>query len=157
MGNRATQYSHTQQAPLHYLIELAAFAALVAAWLVRGDAVAVVILATVALVALVFALAFRTLTVADEGESLSIRFGPLSLFSNRIAYADITSVRSGRSSWIDGWGIHWIPWRGWTYNVWGFDCAVLDVGGKTIRIGSDDVEGLVAFLKDHTEMSLGMF
>ena len=53
----------------------------------------------------------------------------------------------GRSSWIDGWGIHWIPGRGYTYNLWGFSCAKLDVRGRTVRIGSDDADKLVEFLK----------
>lgn len=144
------KYTHTQRAPLHYVIELAAVAALVAAWPVRGNTAAEVMFVIAAVVSLVFALAFRTLTVADEGESLAIRFGPLPLFSKRIAYADITGVEAGRSSWADGWGIHWLPGRGWTYNLWGFDCVELKAGGKTIRIGSDDADKLAAFLKDRT-------
>jgi hypothetical protein len=48
---------------------------------------------------------------------------------------------------VDGWGVHWIPGRGTTYNLWGFDCAVLLVNGRIVRIGSDDAEGLVEFLK----------
>ena len=144
-------YSHTQHAPLHYVIEIPAVAALVAAWLVRGDTVAVAILVTAAVVILVFALSFRTLTVSDEGESLNVRFGPLPLFGRRIDYTDISSATATQSSWIDGWGVHWLPKRGWTYNLWGFDCVELKAAGRTIRIGTDDVAGLTAFLNDRTE------
>jgi hypothetical protein len=39
-----------------------------------------------------------------------------------------------------------VPGRGWTYNLWGRDCAKLTVRGSTIRIGSDDVARLVELL-----------
>lgn len=93
-----------------------------------------------------FALCFRSLTVSDEGERLSIRFGPIPLFRKSIAYADITRVEPGKSSFVDGWGIHYLPGRGWTYNLWGYDCVVVYPGRKIIRIGTDDVENLVDFL-----------
>ncbi|MCA9103333.1 MAG: hypothetical protein KDA63_19395 [Planctomycetales bacterium] len=144
------RYSHTQRAPLHYVIEFWAIVALAAAWFVRDNVVVFGIVATGAAVTLLFALAFRTLTVADAGDALYIRFGPLPLFAKRFVYADIAAAEAAKSRWIDGWGIHWIPWRGWTYNLWGFDCVKLDVGGKTVRIGSDDVAGLVAFLHHKT-------
>jgi len=53
-----------------------------------------------------------------------------------------------RTRFIDGWGIHWIPWRGWTYNLWGFRCVRLKHLGRTIRIGTDDPEGLRDYLAD---------
>ena len=101
----------------------------------------------VALMLILFGMAFAQLTVQDEGEFLAIRYGPLPLFHRRIPYADIRSVEPGRSSFIDGWGIHWFPGRGWTYNLWGLDCAELSVAGRTVRIGSDDVDNLVRFLQ----------
>ena len=48
----------------------------------------------------------------------------------------MTAVEAGRSSLIDGWGIHWIPGRGWTYNLWGFGCVVIQQGKKTTRVGT---------------------
>jgi hypothetical protein len=48
---------------------------------------------------------------------------------------------------MDGWGIHYVPFRGWTYNLWGFDCVVLQLGSKTVRIGTDDADNLLAFLE----------
>ena len=94
---------------------------------------------------------FASMTVQDEGEFLAIRYGPLPVFHRRIRYADITSVEPGRSSIIDGWGIHWVPGRGWTYNLWGFQCAMLAVRGGIVRIGSDDVDNLVGFLHGKIE------
>ena len=53
-----------------------------------------------------------------------------------------------RSNVIDGWGIHWVPGRGWTYNLWGFDCVRLTLaGGRTIRVGTDDPRSLAQFVQ----------
>ena len=99
------------------------------------------------LLALAFRIVFSFMVVRDEGTHLAINFGPIPLIRRRIAYAEITSVEPGRSSLIDGWGDHWLPGRGRIYNLWGFDCVKLQMGKKTLRIGSDDVAGLVGFLK----------
>jgi hypothetical protein len=99
------------------------------------------------LVLVVFAMSFHTMTVRDEGDALLIRFGPLPLLGTRIRYAEITSVEPGQTSLIDGWGIHYIPCRGWTYNLWGFGCARLQLGNRVVRIGTDDVDNLVRFLR----------
>ncbi len=96
----------------------------------------------------IIAFSFRQLRIRDEGERLAIRFGPLPLFWKRFAYADLASVDRDKTRWIDGWGIHWIPLRGWTYNLWGFCCVRLTLrDGRTIRLGTDDPEGLVEFLR----------
>jgi hypothetical protein len=104
----------------------------------------VVLLAAGAMAGLAFC--FRSLTVADDGDRLTIRFGPVPLFRTSIPYADMTGVEAGKSTVIDGWGIHYVPGRGWTYNLWGFGCVVVYRGKTIIRIGSDDVENLVDFL-----------
>jgi hypothetical protein len=114
----------------------------------------VAILCIVAAVMFLFGFMFADLTVRDEGDFLEIQFGPLPVFCFRVRYDEIQSVERSRSSIVDGWGIHTIPGRGTTYNLWGFDCAKLDISGKTVRIGSDDVEGLVAFLKSKTKPKL---
>jgi len=141
-------YEHTQKAPLYLLVlAVAAAEAGLAVWLGQKALAAAIVLGSAASVMVLAALCFRQLTVRDEGDRLAIRFGPLPVFRRRIAYADITAVEVGRSSLIDGWGIHRIAGRGTTYNLWGFACVVLRVGGRTIRIGTDDAEALAAFLK----------
>ena len=140
-------YNHTQRAPLHYIPRTVAFACLGGAWLARNDWLAAVILCTIALTMFLLASMFTIMTVRDEGAALAIRYGPLPVFRHRIRYADITSVEPSRSALIDGWGIHWIPGRGTTFNLWGFACAKLIVRGRTVRIGSDDVTNLVAFVE----------
>jgi hypothetical protein len=90
---------------------------------------------------------FQTLTVQDAGSHLLLRYGPIPLFRKMIRYADMTGVRAGRSSLLDGWGIHYLPGRGWIYNLWGFDCVEIQLGKKVIRVGTDDPRGLAEFLE----------
>ena len=59
----------------------------------------------------------------------------------------MTGVEAGRSTVLHGWGIHYMPGEGWVYNLWGFDCVVVHLGQKNIRIGTDDVQSLAGFLK----------
>ena len=91
---------------------------------------------------------FGSLTIRDEGECLALRYGPLPIIRKRIRYADITSIEPGRTKIIDGWGIHYILGRGWTYNLWGFGCVKLTLGRKVIRLGTDDGDNLLKFLHD---------
>ena len=144
------RYQHTQRGPWHYVVVILGLAMLVAAWFVRGDPLGVTILTGLGLLMFPTAAAFAQLTVEDEGDELAVRFGPLPLFGKRIPYHRITDVAADRSSLIDGWGLHFIPGRGWTYNVWGFDCVRLCVEGKQIRVGTDDRENLLALLRSKT-------
>jgi len=94
------------------------------------------------------AVSFQTLTVRDDGDSLRIQFGPLPLLGKTIRYADIDTVTRGRTSLIEGWGIHLSPGGGWTWNLWGFDCVDFRLkDGRRTRIGTDDPAGLEEFLK----------
>jgi hypothetical protein len=40
--------------------------------------------------------------------------------------------------------------RGWTYNLWGFDCVEFQYKGRPCRIGTDDVQGLTDWLRSTT-------
>lgn len=121
---------------------------LAGAWLTSETWPVALILATVALVLMSLALMFTNLTVSDQGDYMVLRFGILGVFRKRIAYSDITAFAPAKSSLIDGWGIHMIPGRGWTWNLWGFQCVQLTVNGRTIRVGTDDVDGLIKFLTE---------
>lgn len=140
-------YEHTQRWPLRYILLAAIVAMIPLGWDKRDDAVAVIFIVVIGVGSFVTVLTLSRLTVRDEGAFLAIRFGPLPLFRKRIDYSTITRVDADRSRFIHGWGIHYIPGCGWTYNLWGFDCAKLSVGHRTIRIGSDDVDNLVIFLR----------
>jgi hypothetical protein len=142
------EYNHTQKAPLYLIFYPIVVALLVLAWVGQDQVPVVLSTLGVAATLVLVSLMFRQLTVRDEGERLAIRYGPLPVFRKLIPYSKMDLVEQGRSSVVDGWGIHWIPGRGFTYNLWGRDCAILMVEGRVFRIGSDDVENLVAFLRE---------
>lgn len=140
-------YSHTQRSPLYLLLHAISALTFAIAWFLRGDQTMLTVLLLSALVTFILGLAFKTLTITDETYSLLVQFGPIPLFWKRIDYTELTAARLGRTKFLDGWGIHWVPRRGWTYNLWGFECVELTVAGSTIRLGTDDAEHLARFLK----------
>jgi hypothetical protein len=140
-------YNHTQPGRWHYVLFTFTLAILVGSYLARSQPPLGLILLAMAAIFAFCGLLVGSLTISDEGEWLALRFGPLPLISKRVRYADITGVEIARTRIIDGWGIHYFPGRGWTYNVWGFDCVKLTLGQKIIRVGTDDAEGLAEFLR----------
>jgi len=140
-------YDHKQTGGLHLLVFATVGIMLAGAWWARGEPFAAVILAATGLCILPLAFTFQHLRVRDEGDWLAVRYGPLPLFRKRIPYAQITAAEPDRSSFLDGWGIHYVPGRGWTYNLWGYDCVKLTLGRKVIRVGTDDRDNLVVFLR----------
>jgi hypothetical protein len=150
--NQPMIYNHTQHGRRHNVLFAFTFVSLTDAWLARGEAIVVTLL----VLAVTFALCglmFGSLTIRDEGQWLALRFGLLPVFRKRIRYADITDVEVGRISILDGWGIHYFPGRGWTYNIWGVDCVKVKLGRKIIRVGTDDAEELARFLRGKTGLS----
>lgn len=93
---------------------------------------------------LVLAACFVWLETRDAVDALHVRFGPLRSFSLTVPYADVVSARRAESAVIDGWGIHYVPGRGWTWNVQGRDCVEIELAsGKRLRVGTDDPDGLL--------------
>ena len=144
-------YQHTQKAPLHLVFYPIVLATVAFAWLVPTPPPIRLLMVGLGILFLVLALMFKHLRIEDEGDRLAIRYGPLPGFRKLIRYEDISAVEPGRSSFADGWGIHYVPGRGWTYNLWGFDCAKLTVNGKIVRAGTDDLANLVEFLRTRIE------
>ncbi len=140
-------YRHEQRGFIHWILAPILLLFLVQAWITWGDPLAAILALALAAVFTVLMLSFATLTVEDEQDALAVRFGPLPLFQKRIPYSDIHSARPGKTAWIDGWGIHYIPFRGWTYNVSGMRCVVLETRKGTFRVGSDDAEALAEFVQ----------
>jgi hypothetical protein len=140
-------YHHTQRAPLCWCVYLIAVVMLGSAWALRQELVAFAVLAISALPAIIFGAAFHHLTVADEGNQLAVYFGPLPLFQKRIRYEDIRGVEIGRTTVLDGWGIHWSLRGGWVWNIWGRDCVVIRLQQGVLRVGTDDPQGLAEFLR----------
>ncbi len=144
-------YYHTQKAP--WFLLLFGFAALffTVAWVARAEAVLPAILLVSGLLMAMLGYSMQHLTVSDEGDRLAISFGPLPLFRKRILYDDIIGVEIGRTTIIDGWGIHWSPWGGWLWSLSAGKCVVIRRRRGGIRVGTDDAEGLAEFLKSRSK------
>ena len=139
-------YHKTQKSFLAWILTAASFVFLVHAWIYSSQPATYLGGLTVTIILFAVALFFSTLTIQDQGMFLTLRFGPLPLIKIFIKYSDITDAVPGRSSILDGWGIHYIPWRGWTYNLWGFKCVRIQLGKETVRVGTKDPEALAQFI-----------
>ncbi len=139
-------YRHTQRAPLCLIIYGLAIVFLALGWVLRGEPVIQWIFPPLGLVMLILAASFHHLTVEDEGDQLSIRFGPLRLFRRAIRYQDIEHAEIGQTTILDGLGIHKSFQGGWVWNIWGRDCVVLRLRNGVLKVGTDDAEQLVEFL-----------
>ena len=144
-------YHHTQRAPLCLLLYGLAITLLVLAWVLRQEPVLAWVFPITGLIVLVLAASFHHLTVADEGDHLSVSFGPLPLFRRTVRYDDIEQVEIGKTTLLDGWGIHMSLRGGWVWNLWGWDCVVLRLRNGTLRVGTDDAENLVKFLRERKD------
>jgi len=141
-----SSYSHTQRAPVCLILYGSALACFVLVAVI-GQPPGTFIGGAVGLLLALFAPCFHHLRVEDQGDLLSIQFGPIPLFRRTVRYADIQEAEVGRTLILDGWGIHYSIRGGWVWNLWGFDCVVVHFqDGKTLCIGTDDAEGLAAFL-----------
>jgi hypothetical protein len=143
-------YSHTQKAPLCWIIfggALGFFA--LAGFIDPANTALVVSDLVIGVIAALSAACFHHLAVFHQGDSLRIRFGPIPLFRRTARYADIDKVAVGRTLLIEGWGVHYSIFRGgWVWNLWGRDCVVVKwKKGSVLRIGTDDAENLARFLE----------
>ena len=138
-------YHHTQKGPWGLMCYAFAAAFLVAAISVPVLALQITFFVT-ALFMLLLGASCGYLTIEDEGDRLSVQFGPFPLFRRRIPYDDILEVETSRTTFLEGWGIHWSPWGGWVWNIWGYDCVLLRLKRGKLKIGTDDAEGLAEFV-----------
>jgi len=142
------EYSHTQKAPLCLLIYALVAVFLALGWFVQDTAPIPWLFPPIGLLMLVIAASFHHLTVENQGDVLSVCFGPIALFRKTVKYSDIVSVAVGRTLLLDGLGIHMSIRGGWVWNLWGRDCVVVSFkSGGTLRIGTDDAENLAGFLE----------
>jgi hypothetical protein len=100
----------------------------------------------VAVVLIVTAAVFSSLTVEISDGELRFHFGP-GFWRKRIPLADITAVEVTESSWWEGWGIRITP-RGMLYNVSGMDAVEIHLrSGRHFRIGTDERDALAEALR----------
>jgi hypothetical protein len=141
-----SSYRHVQRAPLCLLLYVLAAAFLVSGLVLEFEPPISWLFPPIGWMMLVLAASFHHLTVEDQDDRLSVRFGPIPLFRRTIRYADIISVETGRTSVLDGWGIHLSLRGGWVWNLWGRDCVVLQLRNCILSVGTDDAENLANFL-----------
>lgn len=143
--NNEPGYQHTQRTPLcvDLFTIVGAIFVLILVW--RKEPPMLWLLLPFGLLALTAS--FHRLTVKDQGDRLSIRFGPIPLFRRSVRYEDIEKVEVGRTLVLDGLGIHYSVRGGWVWNLWGWDCVVLHLKKGVLRVGSDDAENLARFLE----------
>ena len=138
------RYEHEQRAYLIHWIIAPLFAIAVVGMLSGGGSLAGWLV--VAITGFLFAwlaATFSVLTVIVEGDQLRLYFGR-GWPRKAIRLRDVVSVSPVRNAWWYGLGIRWIP-RGTLWNVWGLDAVELQLAsGRVFRVGTDDVEGLVA-------------
>ncbi len=93
------------------------------------------------LIALAFVFATMTITVTTSHVEWELTFG---LLRGRLSIAQIDAVSTARVTLLSGLGIR-TNGRDWLWIVSGRDVVVLQRrDGRTIRLGSDDVDGVVA-------------
>lgn len=139
-------YAHRQKGILLPILLFLSLMCLIIAFLLKDlpPSFGVLIAAAIACTVLAFAMAY--LVVEDGGDHLSVRFGPIPLFGKTIPYGEITAVDKGRSTFLSGWGIQ-LTRKGWLWNIGGFDYVYVRTDKKGTLIGTDDPDGLAAFLQ----------
>lgn len=143
-------YRHTQKAPLGLMVYAVAIGMFLGAWFTDLQSVSLILMFVGALI-LILGAAFQQLTVEDEADQIAIRFGPFPLFRKSVRYEDITDVEVGRTTLIEGWGIHMSPRGGLVWNLWGRDCVVLTLQNSVLRVGTDDAENLASFVNSRLQ------
>lgn len=140
-------YRHTQTSPWQRLFFIVPAMFFSIAFFLRNDTMLLSLMLIVGTAMLIIAFSFQELTISDEGDHLNVRFGPLPIFGSRIKYEDITAVERNRTMVMDGWGIHYIPFRGWTLNLFGFECVKITRGHRVLRVGTNDSANLTQLIE----------
>lgn len=148
-----TRYDHTQYGPLNVILYLLAGWFLF--WYFMTDERIRWLMLALAGVMFFFSLCFQFLRIRDSGDHLSVRFGPLPIFGTKIRFAEIRSASIARSTLIDGWGVHYIPRRGWIYNIFGFDCVRIELDGKAVRVGTNEPQRLLRYVESRMGQNRG--
>jgi len=140
-----THYRHTQKAHLiRYLFATTAGVAVLIAF-INNDPVGWIIVGGFLLLLIFLGWLFSSLTVEVTGDEVKWFFGP-GFWKKRLERSDIKAASEvGTHCWY-GWGIRYTP-QGWMYNVSGLKAVRLTrTSGKTILIGTDEPEALLAAL-----------
>ncbi|HSH94234.1 MAG TPA: hypothetical protein VK968_08820 [Roseimicrobium sp.] len=86
---------------------------------------------------------FRALQIEITEGRLKWNFGPGG-FNKSVAMTNIASASAVKTTWIEGWGIHYTR-HGWLYNVSGSDAVMVELkDGGRFALGTDEPEALIA-------------
>jgi hypothetical protein len=101
------------------------------------------------------ALLLRVARLSTEvrGDGVYVRFAPFHRSYRKIAFADLTDVQATGYSPLryGGWAIRWSP-SGVAYTVSGKSGVRLErAGGRSVLVGSDDPDELLAAVQDASE------
>lgn len=100
----------------------------------------------VALLLLMIAWFFSSLTIAVDDRELVSYFGP-GMWRHRVPLDTITAAERTTSSALEGWGIRFTT-RGMLYNVSGREAVEITLAdGRRFRLGTDDPDGLTSALR----------
>lgn len=136
-------YSHTQRGYVVIAICVATVPFVLASTLPvlpLSAAVSCLVIATVLVL-------FSSLTITVDQTRVVAAFGP-GLVRFGWDREDIVGVAPIRTRFIAGYGIRYMIGRGWLFNVSGLDAVAVSLkNGRTIHLGTDDVDGLVAALE----------
>lgn len=144
--SQTSSYKHVQHAPLCLLLYVLAIVFVALSWVLKNEQPFPWLFPPIGMAMFLGAGSFHFLKVQDQADRLSISFGPMPLFRKSVRYEDILSAEIGRTTILDGWGIHVSLRGGWVWNLWGRDCVVLHMRIGILRIGTDDAEMLAAFV-----------
>jgi hypothetical protein len=123
----------------------------VSAWSIGAAPLVVLLMWCVGLMFALVGFMLSYMTVQDEGDRLSVGFGPLA-FGTRIRYDQIARVDRGAMTLLDGIGIHTNRQGAESFNPGTRDCVAVHLkNGSTVRIGTSDVDALCRFLEGRIE------
>lgn len=138
-------YHHTQRnVSAFFLLNLAALLPIglfLSGVLPPGDVGARITVLVAAVVMMVSAFVFSSLTITVGDGQLSWWFGP-GLVKRTVPLSTIASAEPTTTSVINGWGIH-PTGRGWLYNVAGRRAVLItQEDGKRFLLGTDEPDSL---------------
>jgi hypothetical protein len=139
-------YSHTQKGPMCLFLYGIAVVLFVASWFARAEPGAALSMTGIGLLLALAATCIVSLTVADRGDRLTVRFGPLAIFRTEIAYKDIQKVEIEGPKLLPP-GVHADLQGNSVWSLWGRRCVAVHQRYGVLRIGTDDAENLARFLQ----------
>jgi hypothetical protein len=138
-------YEHRQLSP--WMLLPLVLVAVAFALFGLGDTLNVLSKLAAFLVVAVATTMFSTLTTDVDSRRVAWWF-TFGFPGGEIYFPDIANLELTRTSFWEGFGIHWTFGHGWLWNVSGFNAVMITKrDGKRITLGTDDPHGLYEAIK----------